>query len=64
MVKKEQEPVEVYFFQLTVTPEVYSSIAILERKRLNVASQPHVRGQPQKLRFQVCFERPNFSLNA
>ena len=35
-----------------------------ERKRLNVTSWPHVRGQPQKLCFQVCFQRLNLSLNA
>ena len=35
-----------------------------ERECLNVTSWPHVRGQPQKLSFQVCFERLNFGLNA
>ena len=35
-----------------------------ERERLNVTSWPHVRGQPQNLCFQVCFERLNFRLNA
>ena len=35
-----------------------------ERERLNMTSWPHVRGQPQKLWFQVRFQRLNFSLNA
>ena len=35
-----------------------------ERERLNVTSWPHVRGQLQKLCFQVCFYCLNFSLNA
>ena len=32
-----------------------------ERERLNVTSCPHVRGQPQKLCFQVCFKRLDLS---
>ena len=44
--------------------EVGSDIRLPERKRLNVASWPHIRGQPQKLSYQVCFQRLNISLNA
>ena len=35
-----------------------------ERELLNVTSWPHVRGQPQNLCSQVCFQRLNLSLNA
>ena len=35
-----------------------------ERERLNMTSWLHVRGQPQKLCFQVCFQRLNLNLNA
>ena len=35
-----------------------------ERKRLNVMTWSHVRGQPVRLCFQVCLQRLNFSLNA
>ena len=39
-------------------------IRLPEHERLNMTSWLNVRGQPQKLCFQVCFQRLNFSLNA
>ena len=35
-----------------------------EHERLNVASWPHFRGQPENACSQVCFQRLNFILNA